>query len=118
MTDEPYVPRSRSREVTFQQDLADWEQVRAEVAVIAPGSPQDVAAEGRPAARIVVKVRYRPFFTSTHGVPLAEPTSDPAAIEDAALAALDQFTDRGRCGCSASAPSSPIAGSWRAGRDR
>ena len=37
-----------------------------------PGrSTSDVAAEQRPAARVVVKVRYAPFFTSTHGAPLA-----------------------------------------------
>jgi len=92
VTAEPYVPRSRSREVTFQQNLADWEQVKAEVAKIAGTVSDDVAAEGRPAARIVVKVRYAPFFTKTHGYSLAEPTSDPAAIEKAALAALDGFT--------------------------
>jgi DNA polymerase-4 len=92
VTAEPYVPRSRSREVTFQQNLADWEQVNAEVAKIAAMVSDDVAAEGRPAARIVVKVRYAPFFTKTHGHPLAEPTSDPAAIEKAALTALDGFT--------------------------
>lgn len=94
VTDEPYVPRSRSREVTFQQDLEDWERVRAEVAVIAGRVAEDVAAEGRPATRIVVKVRYRPFFTSTHGVSLAEPASDPEVIKEAAVDALGQFTDR------------------------
>jgi nucleotidyltransferase/DNA polymerase involved in DNA repair len=92
VTAEPYVPRSRSREVTFQQNLADWDQVRVEVARIAAAVSDDVAAEGRPAVRIVVKVRYAPFFTKTHGHALAEPTSDPAAIETAALAALDGFT--------------------------
>jgi DNA polymerase-4 len=94
VTDEPYVPRSRSREVTFQQDLTDWERVQEEIAVIAARVAEDVAEEGRPAARIVVKVRYRPFFTSTHGVPLAAPASDPEVIRDAAQAALGQFTDR------------------------
>ncbi|MGO8956693.1 MAG: DNA polymerase IV [Streptosporangiaceae bacterium] len=94
VTDEPYVPRSRSREVTFQQDLTDWEQVQAEVAVIAARVAEDVAAEGRPAARIVVKVRYRPFFTSTHGTQLPEPASDPELIGAAALAALGQFANR------------------------
>jgi nucleotidyltransferase/DNA polymerase involved in DNA repair len=92
VTAEPYVPRSRSREVTFQQNLTDWEQVRAEVAKIAATVSDDVAAEGRPAARIVVKVRYAPFFTKTHGHALPEPTADPAAIEVAALTALDWFT--------------------------
>jgi DNA polymerase-4 len=92
VTAEPYVPRSRSREVTFQQNLADWDQVRTEIAKIAAMVSDDVAAEGRPAARIVVKVRYAPFFTKTHGRALPEPTADPAAIEAAALAALDDFT--------------------------
>ncbi len=94
VTADPYVPRSRSREVTFQQNLADWDQIRSEVARIAAIVSQDVAAEGRLAARIVVKVRFAPFFTKTHGRPLAEPTRDPAAIETAALAALDDFTRR------------------------
>jgi nucleotidyltransferase/DNA polymerase involved in DNA repair len=91
---DPYVPRSRSREVTFQQDLTDWDQVRAEVARIAGQVTADVVAEQRPAIRIVVKVRYKPFFTSTHGVPLAEPSSNQPVIEQAALAALEKFTGR------------------------
>jgi nucleotidyltransferase/DNA polymerase involved in DNA repair len=91
---DPYVPRSRSREVTFQDDLTDWNRVQAEVVKIAGQVTADVLAEERPAIRIVVKVRYKPFFTSTHGVPLPEPTSDQVAIEQAALAALEKFTDR------------------------
>jgi len=41
-----------------------------------------------------VKVRYRPFFTSTHGVPLERPSSERSVIEEGALAALEKFTDR------------------------
>jgi nucleotidyltransferase/DNA polymerase involved in DNA repair len=89
---EPYVPRSRGREVTFQRDIEDWEQVRAEVAALAQRVAQDVEAEGRPAVRVVVKVRYKPFFTATHGVPLEG--KGAAAIEAAALAALELFTGR------------------------
>jgi len=91
---EPYVPRSRSREVTFQQDVTDWDQVREEVVKIAGQVTADVVAEQRPAIRVVVKVRYRPFFTSTHGVPLDQPSSERSVIERAALMALDKFTDR------------------------
>ncbi len=94
VTAEPYLPRSRGREVTYQEDIEDWDRVRAEVAVLAHRVADDVAAEDRPAVRVVVKVRYRPFFTSTHGVPLPEPGSDPDAIEAAALAALELFTGR------------------------
>jgi DNA polymerase-4 len=38
-----------------------------------------------------VKVRFAPFFTSTHGVALAEATMDPAALERGALEALSRF---------------------------
>ena len=92
VTDEPYVPRSRSREVTFQQNLTDWDQVTEEITKIAATVSEDVADEGRRAIRIVVKVRYAPFFTKTHGHTLPEPTEDPVAIESAALTALQGFT--------------------------
>ena len=90
----PYVPRSRSRETTFQQDLRDWQEVRSEVARLARLVAADVAGEQRPVARVVVKVRYAPFLTRTHGRPLAVPgpAGDEAAIERGALAALDLFT--------------------------
>ncbi|RYV49797.1 DNA polymerase IV [Pengzhenrongella frigida] len=87
----PYVARSHSRETTFQRDLEDWDRVRAEVAVLGRGVAAAVGQEGRRAVRVVVKVRYAPFRTSTHGRALAAPTSDPGVIEAAALAALDAF---------------------------
>jgi nucleotidyltransferase/DNA polymerase involved in DNA repair len=91
---EPYVPRSRSRETTFQQNIEDWARVREEVLRLAAHVTRDVEAEQRPAVRVVVKVRHAPFFTSTHGQTLTEPTSDGTVIGEAALAALDKFTDR------------------------
>jgi DNA polymerase-4 len=91
--DTPHVARSRSRETTFQQDLDDWDEVRGEICRLARLVADDIAAEQRPVSRIVVKVRYAPFLTHTHGQPLPTPTQDPAAIEAAALATLDQFTE-------------------------
>jgi len=90
----PYVPRSHGREVTFQQDIGDWDEVRGEVARLARLVAADIAAGQRPAARVVVKVRYVPFFTQSHGRALAAPTTAAAPIEAAALAALDQFNGR------------------------
>ena len=87
----PYVARSHGQEVTFQQDISDWAEVRAEVARLARQVAADIAVERRPAVRVVVKVRYVPFITQTHGHPLEEPTTEAAPIERAALAALDQF---------------------------
>jgi DNA polymerase IV len=90
----PYVPRSHGREITFQHDIGDWDEVRGEVARLARLVAADIAAGQRPAARVVVKVRYVPFFTQSHGRALEAPTTAAAPIEAAALAALDQFNGR------------------------
>jgi nucleotidyltransferase/DNA polymerase involved in DNA repair len=94
VTDEPYQARGHGREETFQRDIGDWDQVRAEIRRLSARVAEDVGAEQRPAARIIVKVRYAPFLTYTRGAALPEPTRDPAAIEAAALAALERFTSR------------------------
>ncbi len=90
----PYVRRSVGREVTFQRDVAEWGDVRREVVTLAQRVAGEVAEEGRSAVRVVVKVRYVPFFTQTHGRALVEPTTSARAIESAALEALDRFEDR------------------------
>jgi DNA polymerase-4 len=89
--DTPYLVRSRGRETTFQQNISDWAEVRREVVRLARQVADDVAAEQRAAVRVVVKVRYAPFITHTHGQQLAAPACEPAVIEQAALTALDRF---------------------------
>jgi DNA polymerase-4 len=88
----PYVPRSRGRETTFQQNLENWDDVTHEVSQLASRVTQDVLAEGRDVVRVGVKVRYAPFVTVTHAMKLAEPTRDGGAIETAALTVLQQFS--------------------------
>jgi nucleotidyltransferase/DNA polymerase involved in DNA repair len=92
--DSPYQFRGHGREETFQQNIADWSRVRAEVVRLAGLLAADLAAEPRPAVRVVVKVRYAPFVTETHVVPLATPSSEASVVEQAALAALERFTGR------------------------
>ena len=74
----PYIPRSHGREVTFQRNLADWEQVATEISRLA----RQVAGEvtDRPVARVVVKVRYAPFDTITHGCPLPAGEQSPPGV--------------------------------------
>lgn len=91
VTDAPYVPKGRGRERTFQRDLTDPDEIRAQIARLAGEVARDLREEERPAVRVVVKVRFAPFFTSTHGVALAEATMDPAALERGALEALSRF---------------------------
>jgi nucleotidyltransferase/DNA polymerase involved in DNA repair len=90
----PYVRRSLGREVTFQQDLDDWADVRREVELLAQRVVGEVRQEGRDVVRVVVKVRYVPFFTETHGRSLPTPTTDPDALVAAAREALDRFAER------------------------
>jgi DNA polymerase-4 len=90
----PYVRRSLGREVTYQQDLVEWSDVRREVVALARRVAGEVAEEARDVLRVVVKERYVPFFTETHGRTLPEPTTDAMAIEVAALEALARFEER------------------------
>jgi DNA polymerase-4 len=91
VTDEPYVRRGLGRERTYQRDLVDPDEIRERLRELTHELVDDVRKDGRPASRVVVKVRFAPFFTSTHGAPLAEPSVDPAEIEAAALQALGRF---------------------------
>jgi nucleotidyltransferase/DNA polymerase involved in DNA repair len=92
--DSPYLARGHGKEETFQVNIPDWSRVQAEVARLARLLAGDLAAEPRPAVRVVVKVRYAPFVTETHGVTLASPSSEAAVIEAAALSALERFGGR------------------------
>ncbi|MGZ4152312.1 MAG: DNA polymerase IV [Actinomycetota bacterium] len=93
VTEEPRRPKSRGRERTFQRDLTDVDDVRREVADLAREVAGDMrdGDDGRAGVRVVVKVRFAPFSTHTHGAPLGEPTMEPAAIEAAAAVALARF---------------------------
>jgi DNA polymerase IV len=92
VTATPYVPRSRSRETTFQENLTEQAEISAAVSTLARRVAQDVLAEGRPAARVAVKVRFAPFFTHTRSITLPAPTSDADTLERAALEVLALFT--------------------------
>ncbi len=88
---EGWTAKGRSREHTFQRDLTDPVEVAAEVARTAREVAGDLQRDERLAARLVVKVRFAPFFTSTHGVTLAEPTADADRVAEAAARALERF---------------------------
>jgi nucleotidyltransferase/DNA polymerase involved in DNA repair len=91
---EPRVSRSRSRETTFQRDLAEWSDVTREVAAMARELMVDIAGEGRAAIRVWVKVRFVPFSTRLHSRKLAAPTNDPETFAAAALGVLELFSGR------------------------
>ncbi len=87
----PWVARGHGREVTFQQNQSDWVAVADAVRELAAQVRDDIAAEGRPAARVGMKLRYAPFETRSRSLTLPAPTSDVAEITDAALDLLTRF---------------------------
>ena len=89
---EPWIPRGRSKEVTYQENVTDWAVVEQEVARIAREAAQE--GDGRAVWRVTVKVRFAPFFTSTRGRKLPGPTRDLDEIAACALDLLAGFGDR------------------------
>lgn len=86
----PWVPRSHSRETTFQQDLQDWQQVRRELLALVQRVHHDMLSDGRPVGRVAVKVRFAPFFTATRSTTLKLPSLDLAVLQTAALDVLER----------------------------
>ena len=91
VSDEPHVPRGHGRERTFQQDLTDPAEIRQELSRLVHELMEDLREDGRPVVRVVVKVRFVPFFTRQHAVKLAEATTDFDVIERGAQEALGRF---------------------------
>ena len=87
----PWVARGHGREVTFQENQSDWMAVADAVRELASQVTDDIGAEGRPAARVGMKLRYAPFETRSRSLTLPAPTSDVAVITDAALDLLTRF---------------------------
>ena len=96
VSDAPWIPKGVSRERTFQVDLVTRDEVLRELDRLAFETSEDVRKDGRPAVRVVVKVRLVPFITKTRGLALPAPTSAPEDIAAGARAALARFppTDR------------------------
>lgn len=87
----PRRAKSRSMELTFDEDVDDPNVVAAEVKRMA----RDLAAEfhrnGRRAVGVTIKLRFAPFLTHSRSLRLEEPTSDADALAAAAHTALDRF---------------------------
>ncbi|GIF73504.1 DNA polymerase IV [Asanoa siamensis] len=89
---EPWVARSRSRENTYAEDLSDLDVISREVAAMARALTAEVVADGREITHVAVKVRYVSFFTPTREMKLRSgPTTDPEAVEQAAVSLLAKF---------------------------
>jgi len=89
----PWVAKAHGREETFQQDLEDRAEIEAAVRELARRVTEDIDREGRPAARVAIKVRFRPFTTFTRSLTLPSPSNDAVLLGDAAVSLLDRLPD-------------------------
>ena len=100
---EPWVPRAHGRETTFQTDLEDWDQIAEEVRVLTRRVVEDIDREGRPAARVGLKLRYRPFITITRSLTLPQSDQRPGRRWPRPRCRCSTGSSTtGRSGCSAS----------------
>ncbi|WP_109505868.1 DNA polymerase IV [Nocardioides speluncae] len=94
----PWVPRAHGREQTFQEDLTDWADVEQAVRDLTTRVREDILREGRPAVRVGIKVRFKPFFTVTRSLTLPGESTDEQELADAAVSLLDRVEkDRPVC---------------------
>lgn len=90
-----WVPKSGSRETTFQHDTADLKLITEILLKLADQVTEDIQKRGFRARNITVKVRFSSFETHTRGMTLKEATDDPAVVRKAAVICLKRF-DPGR----------------------
>jgi len=95
VTAEPWIVRSRSKEVTYEHDVRGRAAVEAEVARLADEVTAEVIAAGRVVTHVAVKVRWATFFTRSRIAKLPEPTTDPAVVRSGAAVVLERFAATG-----------------------
>jgi DNA polymerase-4 len=89
---EPWVAKSRNKEVTFARDLTERADIEEQLTLLARELGTEVAAAGRRVIRVGVKVRSSSFFTQTREAKLrGGPTTDLDVISRAALSVLEKF---------------------------
>ena len=91
VSSEPRVPRSKSRQVTYSENLTDPQQIAGEVTRMAGELCREVAADGRQVTHVGVVVRTATFFTQVKTGKLAEPATDPDAVAAGAARVLQRF---------------------------
>jgi DNA polymerase-4 len=86
------LPKSISRETTFEEDLLDWAQVERVLTHLTERCAYAMREDGLETKRVTLKVRYRDFQTKTFARTLPESTCIDAEI----LAALRELLPKAK----------------------
>jgi DNA polymerase IV len=85
------VAVSRSKQVTYPEDLTELDQIRDRVVGLTQDVVREVVAEGRVVTHVGVTVRTSTFFTAIKTGKLPTPTTDPELVAAQAVVVLDRF---------------------------
>jgi DNA polymerase IV len=88
---EPWLARSKSRQMTFPSDLTDADQIAEQVARMARELCAEISADGRQATHVGITIRTRTFFTQVKTGKLPAATVDPDVVAAGAHAVLARF---------------------------
>jgi DNA polymerase IV len=91
ITTEPWLARSKSRQVTFPSDLTEAAVIAEHVAAMARELTTEVTSNGRLVTHVGVTIRTRSFFTQVKTGKLPEITSDADVVEAGARRVLARF---------------------------
>ncbi len=91
--DTPWIARAHGRETTYQSNLVEPAEIEAAILLLSEQVVEDIRREERACARVHLKVRFAPFFTTTRIRKLPEPTYDPALIAATAMELLRGLED-------------------------
>jgi DNA polymerase IV len=91
VTAEPWVPKSRSKQVTYAEDITDRAQIERQVVQLAEEVTAEIVSQGRTVQRVGVTVRNKSFYTRTKIMKLPVATTDAGEISRAALVVLGRF---------------------------
>lgn len=84
-------PKSRSRETTFQDDVADWQEIARTLAKLSARVAEDLRTRGYVGRTVGIKLRFADFQTVTRDRTLAEAVADARTIRLAAFDCLKRI---------------------------
>jgi nucleotidyltransferase/DNA polymerase involved in DNA repair len=87
----PRRAKSRSLELTFDEDVEDPARIAGEVKRMTHELAEHIESSGREVRGVTVKIRFAPFVTRSRSARLDEPSVDSAALSEAASQALARF---------------------------
>jgi DNA polymerase-4 len=87
-----FEPKSRSREVTFQHDISDWQSIAGTLDKLCAELAQELEEEGCCGRTVGIKVRFADFETHTREKTLDIPTDSCDVIQAAAFDCLKRIS--------------------------